>query len=751
MNLLLQKKYSLFYDGIISLLLSISLFYTFFIIESVNGVYYLVYVKQTMPGDWLWVLLSAGGIYYIWQLLLRHAVKCALDDPQLIKYHLRVAVLPVMLLITILVLPIKYYTILSFSYISVFVVFRLVAAWPVALKCRHVFHGRWFWLCVMLFTFIAILYGFHVQKNALDKMYLPYWDWAIFLNSIDNTVDGRWFFSNDEGLNFMARHFSPILLLLVPYVKIFNNVYAFFLLNSIILFSGGPLVYLFCRRQGLTSALALTTAFSYIISPSILNMNLSVMYGFHTIYLFLPVLLLFFTFFENKKYLLAYILFALSLSIKETVGIFWLGVGIAMIMDNRSSRRHGILIAVTGFIWFVCCTKFIQPSFVDGNLKVNSLYRFSHLGTTELAIILSPLTNPGAFWQTLFRSSGIYYLLSLLLPFICLLPARPWLVLGILPILSFTILQDSKQLQNIHLQYQTMPLAMLWCGAVICLKDCISEPNRRWWKYLLLLMNYEQAKKNLLPAASASLLCGCLLGSLFMSINPLGKEKIVDLTNRRDYSADVAKLKGFITKGEQLAAPARLAGHLVLDYDVYTKYYPFRKYMLLDLTDSLTQGPDIEAVRRALLQDRNYRLKYNAQVGPRRWMLFEYMQNAPRPPKTLITMTQKQWQAAGTHIKLKSQLFSVAVKPVFKKGSVVLFRLYFRLNQKVNRDYKFITMLYNDRNQYYCDLHFADGTYPAEMAQPGEIYQVDLRCPSDMKKIKGVRVKVVPLPVPAKP
>jgi uncharacterized membrane protein len=659
------------------------------------------------------------------------------------------AVLPFFLLTPLLFMPPGYHTVVCFMVIMIISTFRLVSVWPGTIFRQWNWREKWVWLTLGVFAVGAIVYGVLIQQAAFNRLSLTYWDWAIFLNVIDNTAHGRWFYSNDVGYNFMSRHFSLVLLLLVPYVMLFRSILAFFILNSIILISGGPLLYLFCRRRGISAGIALVVAVAYLLSPSIINMNLAVMYGFHAIYIFIPALLAFFIFFEDKKYMAAYCCFAFSLLIKETTGAFWLGTGIAIILNDWKMRKHGIVIAVVGLTCFILCMTLIQPWFTPENVQDNSLYRYQHLGKTEWKIAMSPFISPGVFWQTLFRPCCIYYISLLLIIFICLAPARFWLMCGSVVILVFTMLQDSSQLQNIHLQYQAMPLALLWCVVVICLKDIKDGRDSYWWRCLLFCLDYERVKPRLMQASVSSLLCGCLLGNFFLGINPIGKESIGIWDGNMDFSNRIAQLKKIIPKGKQIAAPVRLSGHLVLHNDVYTKYDIPREYMLLDLADSLSQGAAQEALRRRLLTDDNYSLILNALVGGRRWMLFKRGRGTTKKINPLFNLTEAQWRAAGAPVKVKNQNFSVRMNTLRgQKGSIIL-RCYFRLERKVDRDFTFTVRVYNASDNYYWDLHFADGIWPADMANPGDIYRVDLPVPLRLTNLKGAGVKITPLPKPA--
>lgn len=722
-----------------------SAFFRCFIqVQSLNGLSYEVTADPFHWQDIIWSVLWAALFFVGWRYLLKLA---AVNNHEAHSVrNLRNAVFPFLLFIPFLFLPLRYYSIIALMLLMVICTFRLVAAWTVFMRLK--IGKRTATLVLLLLSLCGLYYGYWIQQRSFDSLYLPYWDWGIFLNSIDNTAKGLWFYSNHEKFNFLARHFSPVLVLFVPYMMIFRSVYAFFLLNTAILVSGGVMLFILCRKLKLKMITALTLAFCYLLSPSIINLNLSVMNGFHVIYLFFPVLMLFFIFFESGNWTGMYLTFLFSLMIKETTGAFWLGAGIAIALSYPKQRRHGLVMAVVGMCWLILYMKVVQPALAPAGGGTSSLYRYAHLGGTEVEIALSPILSPVIFWKTLLRPSCIYFILLLMLPFVCIVPGRFILAAGAFPVLFFSILQQSSQLQNLHMQYQTMTLALLWCVAAVCLKDIRNRRISRWYSWLLFKMEVGRERNRLIPAAAASLVCGVVLANFFVAINPVGKELIGKLTDTRDFSPYVKELKKMIPVGEQVAAPPRLSGHLILHADVYTGYEQSRQFMLLDLGDSLAQGVELEKTRKRLLMDPAYGLIYNRVVGGRRWMLFKQMETSQERKSMLLRMTPEQWSRIGFPVKVKNHDFEVRIMPLNEGGNTKVLRCLFRLKHEVECDYIFNVRAFSQTGEQYWTLHFGDGAEPAYMAAPGAVYVADLRIPDRLGKLRGAGVMVSPLTIP---
>lgn len=91
-----------------------------------------------------------------------------------------------------------------------------------------------------------------------------------------------------------------------------------FLLNSVMIFSAVPLVYLLGRRLKLPVATALVFALFFLFSPVVSNQPLSLFYGFHPVNLLPALFLLFFLFRERRQYAAAGAVMLLTLFVQET-------------------------------------------------------------------------------------------------------------------------------------------------------------------------------------------------------------------------------------------------------------------------------------------------------------------------------------------------------------------------------------------------------------------------------------------------
>ena len=161
-----------------------------------------------------------------------------------------------------------------------------------------------------------------------------------------NTAQGDWFLvktNPHKYFNFLGSHFSPSsILMLALSVKIFTTIKAFFLFNSIVLYLNVPLAFCLARVKKLPVASALILALCTLLSPSLVNLNLTTFNGFHPIIFMMPILILFFIFLEKNWIIPAVLVFIFSLTIKESVAVFWVGMGIALFFfwAQKIGRRN---------------------------------------------------------------------------------------------------------------------------------------------------------------------------------------------------------------------------------------------------------------------------------------------------------------------------------------------------------------------------------------------------------------------------
>lgn len=132
------------------------------------------------------------------------------------------------------------------------------------------------------------------------------WDLGIFNQVFWSTINGRFFYYTVEpwhGQSFFGVHFSPILVLLVPFYAVYPHPETLLVLQSFIIALGAVPLY-FLAKDELNERLALLLSLLYLTHPLLLGANL---FDFH-FEAFIPVTLLSTIYFLRKRNMKLYIL-----------------------------------------------------------------------------------------------------------------------------------------------------------------------------------------------------------------------------------------------------------------------------------------------------------------------------------------------------------------------------------------------------------------------------------------------------------
>ncbi|MBN2641663.1 MAG: DUF2079 domain-containing protein, partial [Victivallales bacterium] len=512
--LLKQAPYIVLWGGI----LGFAIFQNFFRLVSINLIYYIVLeYKDIFPEELMFSLFTG-------MIITSYTFYSAGRSWERSTKEIAPVFYPLVLLIPFFFIPIGVHTPLIFIAtvtVMVFRYFRLISQ-------EAELHFRQFdfkrkrtgLIIVALFSAGFVAYGFYIQKRAFDGMYLCWSDWAYFYESMRNTLSGNWFWLNIRHMNFMGVRFYPGLTILLPYIMLFDNEYAFFLMSSVVLVSGGVIIYLLGRRLKFSLFESTFFALGYLLIPGVFNMNLAIFYSFHEIYFVIPLVFLTFYFFEGKRYVPALLLFLFSMTFKETVPVLWLGFGVVFVLQRRF--KLAAFVIITSLTYFSLVNFMVMPWIRQGMTDI-SLVRYHKLGDNALQIALSPFIRPDAFWGALFRPGTFYFLGTLLLPVFILTLSSPLMLLAMSMVFVFLCIESTDQTQNIMLHYQSMIITVIMLNSMYAYQRMKNGRTSPWFNILGFGM---QSKVGVPVAVIASTAASLLLCVLFLTQNHISKNGV---------------------------------------------------------------------------------------------------------------------------------------------------------------------------------------------------------------------------------
>ncbi len=647
------------------------------------------------------------------------------------------ALAPLILLWPLMLLPFKFYSMLPMVFIIGVSAYRLLISWPGIEKLEDKLSSRNNLYIVSLIFLGVTVYFAALQVKGLNVMYLTYNDWAVYYDIVLNSLKGKWFVCSQSGRSFLGEHFIPgTIIFLMPFVWLTKGCFAaFFGLSAALLCCGAVFVYLWAVKFKIPSGAALLLSLAVIMYPSLSNMNYCIFYGFHDIYVIFPFIYLFAWLYESKRMKWAFVVFLLTLSIKETVPIFWLGIGVLIFLDRR--RSWGIAMFVVSAIYFLLVMKVIIPS-------LNEVYaydgRFGMLGTSMQEIALSPFTRPGIFFGQLFRPGTFYYLGTLLIPLGLLTLCRPVLLLPGLAIIGVTCLQDTDQMQNIAVAYQTEFVAMNFVAMVLVYRDIQNGKIFPWLRWLGYGMKPETR-----PGFKMGLLLGMLVTVMvsyyLFGLSIIGKQSLYPIIMMDNRDQEIRAISKELPPHSRVQASERLASFLFMDHNLgltVSGFNPEYEYIIFDLRDHFAYR-FIEPLRFKLLRDPAYTLLMNRELDNGcRVMMFKKEPRLREIPSVLVKMDNAQWRSLGMSIPVNHPSFEVMSEMIAPNK----LKFHIRLVRASDTDIDIEIRIAGELNNDMISRIFGDGISPAPLAEIGDVYSFEYNIPPELGRMTGVMAVV---------
>ncbi len=246
------------------------------------------------------------------------------------------------------------------------------------------------WLFAFIFSCILCivrLYQHYVfQTNCYDL--------GIHASVAWNTAHGRLFYESLRGINYLADHFSPVHILFIPFVRLFDPAKTLLIIQSLVLAASFPAAYLLASRFTHSKALSLGTAFLLIASPFFHYVS---RYDFHPIALAATLLLWLFYFMETRRWKLFGVFLILCLCLKENIPIAMFALGAYAVFKKRF-RAVGLMLILSGAVIFYIENAYIMPFFSNG-WENGHWNRYIHLGPTFNDAIKNVFLNPLVFFK----------------------------------------------------------------------------------------------------------------------------------------------------------------------------------------------------------------------------------------------------------------------------------------------------------------------------------------------------------------
>lgn len=646
------------------------------------------------PPLWLYVAALALGFGLIW--------KNPAPDRKLLR-----ALLPTMPFAALWFAPASIWMLTGCGFGIAWAVFRLALAGafaplrePLGKVPQRVFP------ILGILIFILALFSSHLAYN---RLYLNMSDWGVYAQTAWNTLRGDFLLDTwPNPTGFSCGHFMPTFFLIaIPLFAICPSPWSLFVLNALCLTGGAGLLYWYARKKNIPANYAAALGIIYLLSPSLMNLNLCLFYGFNPVVLFIPLYILFSWSYDARRFRTAWALMIASLLLKETFGVFWCGWGMAMLL--RGNRKSGIAAILLGTATFLFAARvffgvFGQPYIFDS--------QFQALGGSLWEIALSPVLRPEAFWGQLLREKNALFLLLLLLPTFPLSFNRPWLLLAPLPLLIFNCLRGSEQIVNLVQQYQLE--AVLVLEVLMVQGFSRLNANNPVCRILRLGMSPEP-RRNVRFAAVAAGVAGAFTAGYCFGQSFQGMNNLDMLDNFGDGAEMMREVRVRIPAGVDVAASNSAAVQLLFRNRTFAPDYPHAAWLFYEIQHPFGLGPSLEQHLRNL-EDPNLELLYFHRPDARTYFVFRRTETPKSKISTLPVCTASEWAAWGLPLPVDSPVYSARALP----GPDGDAEIRFRLEQPTGRFGQLQVRQYGTDNAFRrSTVLFGDGAHAPSALRPG--------------------------------
>ena len=572
--------------------------------------------------------------------------------------------------------------------------------------------------------------GIFASRYAYDRMFLTMLDWGVYAQTAWCTFHGGIMQGTWPTPNFSEGHFMPgYFFLLAPFYGLLPSVNTVFVSGALALWGSAGLLYFFARQRGFSRPYAAAFGLVWLLCPSVSNLNLTVFYGINAIVFFIPVFFCFYLLYEAKRYRLAFLVFLFSLTLKETVGVFWLGWGIVSFIEKR--RRDGILYGVIGAAWFLLGMKVLIPHFAGGDYIFYG--QFGQLGNGIGDILLSPFTRPAEFWGQVFRVKNLQFVLLLLLPFFPGALNRPWLLGAGAILIGFNFIRGSEAIVNLVHQYQVETIAMFAIALVLGVRRVKAEsrPAR------LLRWQLTGARRQNTRLAMTAGTVGCaLFAHLFFAESFYGKNNLERLAYFSDVRDAVAAMEQQIPPGEPVSAGLSVAPQLLFRNPLYGEERPEGKFLTYHIGEDpmgiplekhrkFLSDPDLHLLQTRLLEDGRTLFLFRRGSDPEKTTPESAAGSATRTPSGARTFPVEDERGV--------RYFTASILP---DGETT--RIIFRLLRPLPGFARIhLQLLFSDDTGYFRSFFFADAAALPERTPAGTVYELTL--PFSMRELETAK------------
>lgn len=428
------------------------------------------------------------------------------------------------------------------------------------------------WLAYFLVVFFVIVFIWlsFIRHDSL-KSYLN--DIGTYDQAIWNTLHGRFMqitTSMYDENNFLAGHFSPILLFFVPFYAIWASPKWLLIFQALAVGAGAIPIYLLAKEKLKNYWVALVFLLSFLLNFFLHN---ALLYDFHEVVLAVAFSAWAFYFLEKRNNKFFYISSIFLAICQEHLALLVFMMGLyAFFVQKR--RRFGLAVSAISLAYFFLIIGFVMPHLSHTGrpalLENNAQYenRYAWLGTSMPEIIKNIISHPLTILFFILSGEKLKYLFVLGLPVFSLC-FYSWPIVIIFPILLINLLSLNSMTYNVFFYHSVVAIPFIYFSAIFTFK--------RWF-----------LKELFLRRIFLFFILASSVGSMFLySLAPIFSKQAIESHQPAMHAKKIAEVKKIIPKEASLSVQHNLGPHFAEREKIYR--FPLKKdeaeYILLDKTN----------------------------------------------------------------------------------------------------------------------------------------------------------------------
>jgi uncharacterized membrane protein len=337
------------------------------------------------------------------------------------------------------------------------------------------FKDKFLLIVLTLFLLLSTIFSY-LSIRRVETLNSYYYDLGIMNQVVYNTSRGWILEMTNQTLNRntnrLAIHFDPILALFAPLYRIYPSYMILLIIQSLIVFFGGVIIYLLGKKILKNNWLSLLFSLSYFFY---FQNQRAVLFDFHPVTLATTFLLLAIYFQETKKIFWYWLFIFLSLLTKEHVGLVIVFYSFYLFFIKKE-KKLAVMSFVVGLVFFIATVNFIIPYFRGQSHFALNYYQ--DFGQSPKEIFINLAKNPIKIITILSSREIIDYLKRLFLPvYFSLL--SPLSLFAILPELMINVLSKNSNMRLIYFHYQSLIIPFLFYSAILGYRNLMKLTNNR--------------------------------------------------------------------------------------------------------------------------------------------------------------------------------------------------------------------------------------------------------------------------------